>query len=266
MESSLLHCDIRVSGKTSSGSTVLFSDIFDLFPGTFRQLATHFEDNNQVIIYSDLGFKKVVGRRQLRYETLNGYADDLIRFLESRHISNITYIAHSVNAMMAFIAAIKAPHLFSRLVLTSAFAFLQPDAEAQYLCGLQAYDADSLFNCLMKKEYTTSQPSHLPNHYIAQLTDILRDAFAGMNEEEARSIFRLLLATDCRSFLGNLSVPAIILQVASDRIATSEAGYFLYRTIPNSQLVRIKAKGQLPQVDAPLEIVQAMKFFITTPF
>lgn len=261
MNSCLVCFDMQVSGKITADRTVLFTDFFDLFPGTFGQLTAYFEQNNRVVNYSDAGFTEDKGFTQLRHKTLNGYADDLICYLESKQISNITYMAHSVNAMIAFTAAIKAPHLFSRLVLTSAFASLQPDSETHYLCGLQEHNPESVFNYLIKKD------NFAPHTYqdAVQLTDILKNAFANMNEDEAKSLFTLLLGADCRSFLGNITVPAIILQVASDHISTNEAGYFMYRTIPDSQLIRIKAKGQMPQTNAPQEIVQAMQFLISSP-
>ncbi len=265
MESSLLHSDITMSGNSSSGNLYLFCDMFNLFAGSFAELISHFEPDNQILFYSDSGFSEVDDKRKLRHKSLAGYADDLITYLESRSISNATFIAHSVNGLVALMVAAKAPHLFSQLVLTSAFSSLQPDAETLYLCGLQAHDANSLFDHLMNKKDTGNyhQPS---NQGIPQLTHILREAFITMDSENAKALFLLLLSADCRSYLSDLSVPVVILQGLSDRISTNEAGYSMYRTIPNSQLVRIRAKGHLPQVDAPLEIVQAMKFFVTPSF
>lgn len=262
MESCLFASGIQVSGKLFSRSTVLISDIFNLFAGTFRQLTQLFETDNCIITYSDTGFKEDKGEKKLRHTTLGGYADELIAYLEKRQARNVTYIAHSVNALLAIIAATKAPHLFSRLVITSGFSSLQNEGERRYLCGQQAGDTESLFHCLMKQKDGAMQQATTGT---IQLTDILRSIFATLNYSEAKSLLQLLLATDCRDLLGSLSLPVIILQVAADRIATNEAGYFMYRTIPDSQLIRIRAKGQLPQVDAPEEIVQAMKFFISSP-
>ena len=86
-----------------------------------------------------------------------------------------------------------------------------------------------------------------------------------MTEKEAYAIFILLFTTDCTHLLSSFAVPTIILQVSADLFSTKDIGYYMYRTIPDSQFMRIKAKGQLPHVEAPEEIVQAMKFLIHSP-
>ena len=265
MESSLVQSDMVVSGNLFSPNTYLFSDVFRLFPGAFHQLSSYLENDNRIAFYSPSGFVAENEKRRLLHTDISGYADDLINCLEKKQIDNITYMAHSVNGFLAFIAAVKAPHLFNRIVLTSAFASLQADAETQHLCGLQASDAKKLFSFLMQKEKSAGQHCHQANQGVIQLTNILCSAFGSMEYDEAEALFTLILSADCRSILADLSVPVMILQVASDRVSTNEAGYFMYRTIPDSQLVRIRAKGHLPQVDAPEEIVQAIKFFVHAP-
>lgn len=139
--------------------------------------------------------------------------------------------------------------------MTSAVPCLLSGVEIQCPCGFQSSTMNDLFDSIRQK-----QTNGKPNEAI-QFTDVLAAAFSEKTEEESRAVFQLLFTTDCRSHLNNFSVPTVILQVGSDKMSTSEAGYLMYRSIPQSQLIRIKAKGQLPYIDTPAEIVKAIKVF-----
>ncbi|MDQ2753844.1 MAG: alpha/beta hydrolase [Bacteroidota bacterium] len=255
MQSLLITPGIEVSGNITSGNSLLFSDIFNLFPDCFQTISPRFKDDYQIVLYTDSGFLEDVQNRKLRHLTMSCYADDLIACLEKNGIKNITYVAHSVNALLAFIAAYKAPHLFSKIVLISAVPCLLQEAETECACGFPSLNADELFKKIMQKQTDEHKAA------TVQFTDVLATAFAHKTEEEARAIFQVLFSTDCRNFLNDFPVPTVILQVTADKMATTEAGYFMYRSIPSSQLVRIKAKGQMPYLNEPEEIVKAMKFF-----
>lgn len=255
MQSLLLCPGIQISGNMSAENTLLFSDIFNLFPACFETISPYFENDYRLVLYADSGFSVENKAGRLRHSTMSGYADDLIDCLEWNGIKNITYVAHSVNAMLAFIAASKAPHLFSKIVLISAVPCLMQEAESECQCGFPLLNADELFQNIRQKQ--TNEHSN----GAVQFTDVLATAFAHRTEEEAKAVFKLLFSTDCRSFLNDFPIPTIILQVTADKMATTEVGYFMYRSIPNSQLVRIKAKGQKPYLQEPEEIIKAMKFF-----
>ncbi len=259
MQSLFLAPGIQVSGNISAKNTLLFSDIFNLFPACFEAISPYFENDYQIVLYTDSGFSGENKEGRLRHSTMSGYADDLIDYLESNGIKNITYVAHSINALLAFIAASKAPHLFAKIVLISAIPCLLQGAEAECQCGFPSLNADELFNNIRQKQIDEH------NTTAVQFTDVLASAFAQKTDEEAKAIFQLLFSTDCRAFLNDFPVPTVIIQVSSDKMSTNEVGYFMYRSIPVSQLVRIKAKGQKPYIHQPEEIIKAMKFFIQSP-
>jgi sigma-B regulation protein RsbQ len=246
----------------SSTNTLLFSDVFNFFPNTFQSIISHFEERYRVILYTDSGFNAVYENREIRHNSLNGYADDMIKWLEANNFRNIIYIAHSVNGLLAMIAAVKAPHLFSKIILTSTAPSLLYDPEKHYTCGFEAGKLNELFNQLIQKH---DDRLHYHVKSTVQLTDILSRAFSDMSIKDAHSVFNIIFSTDCRTYLSEFSIPTMILQVSSDRFSTHEAGYFMYRNIPDSCLVRIKAKGQLPHVESPEELTLAINFFMNSP-
>lgn len=256
MESNSYSTGLRVSGNISADCTLLITDIFDLFPSSFSKLIPLLEKKYRVITYSDNGFDIFNRTRQLRHQTMHSYANDLIKSLHEKKVRNVTYIAHSVNAFLAFHAAINEPGLFDKIVLLSAVPYLKQDAAMQYQCGFDMNtDKSLLFDYVLQSD-TTDENSN------TQLHSLLGRSFTNMNLDKARLIFNFLLATDCRNHLDKITVPVMILQSISDKIATSEAAFFMHRRIPDSYIIKIKAKGHLPQYNAPDEVFRAMEIFM----
>ena len=256
MESNSSSNRLRVSGKISADSTLLITDIFDLFPSSFYKLIPLLETRYRVITYSDNGFDLFNRTKQLRHPTIQGYANDLIELLREKNLTNVTYIAHSVNAFVAFHAVIKKPDLFDRIVLLSALPYLKQDAKTQYRCGFEI-DADSgvLFDNML-------QPLTINDDSAEQLQSLLGYSFSKMNIDKARLIFNLLMSTDCRNYLDKISIPVLIMQGIGDKMVTSEAAFFMHRRIPDSCIIKIRAKGHLPQSNAPEEVFHAMEIFL----
>ncbi len=262
MKSGFIGFDMQMSGNPSSPCTLLFSDLFNLFTDSFQNVISQFENWYRILVYTDSGFNSETGDRKLRHNSLSGYADDMIKWLEDNNITRVIYVAHSVNGLLALTAAAKAPHLFEKIIFTSVAPCLFRDPETQYKSGYEADKLDYLFASLIHQNDDFHGKIH-QNHAV-QLTDILSKAFSELNVQDAQAVFSLLFSVDCRKYLTELKVLTVILQVSSDLVATNEAGYLMYRTIPDCQFIRINAKGQLPQVEAPEEIILAMNFFINS--
>ena len=166
---------ITISGNQSSHNTLLFSDLFNVFSGSFQTLSSYFEKDYRVVIYNDSGFDNNKQNRKLRYKTMSGYADDMIVWLEANGISNITYVAHSVNAMLAFMAAAKAPYLFDKIVLTSATPCLLHNHGIQHVCGVEINNLTDLFAFVAQRNKANGVTHHQAQ--TVQLTDVLSMLF-----------------------------------------------------------------------------------------
>ena len=52
-----------------------------------------------------------------KYGDLSGYAEDLVEIIRDLDLDGVVFVGHSVSAVIGVLASIKAPELFSKLVL-----------------------------------------------------------------------------------------------------------------------------------------------------
>jgi sigma-B regulation protein RsbQ len=55
--------------------------------------------------------------RSLCSQTDGGYTDDILRICQELQLEQVTFVGHSVSAMMGVLAAAREPELFSKLIL-----------------------------------------------------------------------------------------------------------------------------------------------------
>ncbi len=58
----------------------------------------------------------------VKYGSLSGYADDLVEIGEELDLKGAVFVGHSVSSMIGILASLKAPGLFSSLVLVGPSA------------------------------------------------------------------------------------------------------------------------------------------------
>ena len=70
-----------------------------------------FEDTHTVITFDYVGFgnSDISAYDFKKYNSLEGYADDILEICHALAVNNITLVCHSVSAMIGTLAAIKEP-------------------------------------------------------------------------------------------------------------------------------------------------------------
>ena len=109
--------NVKISGAL--GRPLMFAHGFGCDQSMWRLVTPAFADTHQIILFDHVG----AGRSDLsafspaKYSTLQGYADDVIEIAEHLNLRGITFIGHSVSAMIGALAEIRSPGLFERLVM-----------------------------------------------------------------------------------------------------------------------------------------------------
>lgn len=105
-------------------------------------------------------------------------------------------------------------------------------------------------------------PVIMGNPERPELGDELAKSFCRTDPEIAKQFARATFLSDTRGILGEVDLPALILQCSDDVIAPLCVGDYVHAKLPNSTLVVMKAKGHCPNLSAPEETIAAIQSFL----
>jgi len=109
--------NVKVSGH--GDPPIVFAHGFGCDQSMWRFVAPSFTESHKVVLFDHVG----AGRSDLaafsksKYATLQGYADDLIEIVDTLGLRDTVFVGHSVSAMIGALASIKAPDIFSKLIM-----------------------------------------------------------------------------------------------------------------------------------------------------
>lgn len=249
-----------------NGSEVLmFAHGFGCDQNMWRYIVPAFQDDYKIVLFDHVG----AGNSDLsaysykKYDSLEGYAADIIEIATELELENVTFVGHSVSAVMGIIAAEMAPQIFKRLVLVgpSPSYINQED----YVGGFSRAEIEELLESLNNNHLgwsITMAPVIMGNPERAELGDELANSFCKTDPEIAKHFARTTFLTDKRNILPNIKIPALIMQCSNDVIAPVEVGHYMHEQMPGSTLVLMKATGHCPNLSAPGETIAAIKAFM----
>jgi sigma-B regulation protein RsbQ len=244
---------------------MIFAHGFGCDQNMWRFVAPAFEDRFRVVLFDHVG----AGRSDLsayepaRYETLNGYADDVVELARALHVTGGVFVGHSVSAMIGVLAAKKAPELFADLVLVGPSPRYIDDEG--YVGGFSEAQIHELLDFLDSNHMGWSHamaPVIMGNADRPELGEELTNSFCRTDPEIARRFARTTFLSDNRADLEGVNTRALILQCSDDVIAPRAVGEYVHRVLPNSELVIMQATGHCPNLSAPEETTSAIQAFV----
>lgn len=197
-----------------------------------------------------------------RYSSLEGYAQDVLEVAEELDLREVTFVGHSVSAMVGVLAAAKAPERISRLVMVAPSPCYIDDAG--YRGGFSSEDIDELLESLESNYLGWSAamaPVIMGNEDRPELGQELAASFCATDPDMARVFARTTFLSDSRRDLKTVTVPTLILECRQDVIAPREVGAYVHDAIPTSRLVTLEATGHCPQLSAPQATAAAIVDF-----
>lgn len=244
---------------------MLFAHGFGCDQGMWRFVEPSFRAGHRTVLFDHVG----AGAADLacydpaRYDSLGQYADDVLDICTELGLEQAVFVGHSVSAMIGVLAAIKAPHVFSRLVLVCPSPCYIDDGD--YVGGFSRDDIASLLDFLDDNFVAWSgamAPAIMGNPERPELGRELANSFCRTDPTAARQFARVTFLSDNRRDLGLLRTPALILQAADDAIAPPAVGRYLHQALHGSTLVRMAARGHCPNLSAPQETVAAIRDYL----
>lgn len=255
--------NVKVSG--AGPRTLFFAHGFGCDQHMWRFVAPEFEKDSRVILFDYVGSgnSDLAAYSPERYETLRGYARDVLEILEALDLRDVIFVGHSVSSMIGVLAAIEQPERFSKLVLIGPSPSYINDGD--YVGGFERADIEGLLQ-MMEKNYigwaSFLAPSVMKNPDRPELTDELQTSFCSTDPVIARQFARATFLSDNRSDLPGLQIPSLIMQCSEDIIAPLSVGEFLHRNLEDSELVVMKATGHCPHMSHPEETIEIMRGYL----
>ena len=255
--------NIKVRGVGEQ--VMLFAHGFGCDQNMWRFVSPSFERDFEVVLFDHVG----AGGSDLsvydsaKYDSLTGYADDVVEIGEELGIKGAVFVGHSVAAMIGVLASIRAPELFSKLILVRPSARYIDDGN--YHGGFSEAQIAELLEFLDQNQMGWSAamgPAIMGNPDRPELGSELSDSFCRTDPEIAKQFAKVTFTSDNRADLGKVTVPTLILQCQDDIIASSKVGEHVHRAIAGSMLINLEATGHCPNLSAPAEVIAAIRAYV----
>ena len=211
--------NVNVSGKGSRA--MMFSHGFGCDQSMWAEVAGAFEEDFRIILFDHVG----AGRSDLsaydlqKYSTLDGYADDVVQIGRALDLKNAVFVGHSVSAMIGALASIKAPGMFSDLIMVGPSPRYLDDEG--YVGGFSSGQVEELLEFLMLTTTSVGPRQWRPRSWAIEVdrswASTLANSFCATDPEIAREFARVTFLSDNREDLARSS-PA---HLSSNAVTTS---------------------------------------------
>jgi sigma-B regulation protein RsbQ len=239
----------------------VFAHGFGCSQEVWRDVLPHFEERFKVVAFDHVGAggSDVDAYDRGKYDSLSGYADDLLEILETENLRDVVYVGHSVSSMIGVVAANQDPSRFGSLVLVGPSPRYVNDGD--YLGGFEQEDIDDLLDSLDANYLGWSAsmaPVIMGNAERPELGETLTTSFCRIDPAIAGQFARVTFLSDNRRDLGAVTVPTLVLQCTDDVIAPLAVGRFVHEHIPGSRFHLLAATGHVPNISGPDELAEAI--------
>jgi sigma-B regulation protein RsbQ len=253
--------NVVVSGNPD-GRTLVFAHGFGCSQEAWRLVAPRFEEEYRVVLFDHVGAggSDLAAYDPGRYDSLHGYADDVVEIIEALDVDQLVFIGHSVSAMIGVLAALRLPARFAQLVLVGPSPrYINDDG---YHGGFERPDIEGLLESLDANYLGWSEafaPVIMGNPDRPELGKGLAESFCRIDPAIARQFARVTFLSDNRRDLAEVSVPTHVIQSSDDVIAPVEVGRYVHEAIPGSRLTVLSTTGHIPILSGAAELAEAIR-------
>jgi sigma-B regulation protein RsbQ len=255
--------NVRIVGAGTK--VMIFAHGFGCDQHMWRYIVPAFESEYRIVLFDYVGAGKsdLTAYNEARYNSLNGYADDLLEICADAAIEDAIFVGHSVSSMIGILASIRKPAVFSKLILIGPSA--RYINEGEYVGGFEKRDIEDLLDTMDKNYIGWANflaPAIMKNPDRPELGEELRESFCSTDPKIARQFAEVTFLSDNRDDLEKVTIPSLILQCSDDLIAPLQVGDYLAHHIPFSTLKVMKATGHCPHMSEPAETIALIKEYL----
>ncbi len=245
---------------------MMFAHGFGCDQNMWRFVTGAFEDRYRLVLFDYVGCGQSdrASYNANRYETLLGYARDIVEIAEAADLRDIIFVGHSVSSMIGVLAAKLAPERFAKLVLLVPSACYINEVP-HYIGGFARADLEGLLDLMQKNTLgwaTFLAPLVMKNPERPELQQELAGSFCAADPEIIRKFAAVTFLSDNRSDLAGVDLPVLILECSEDDIAPPSATRFVHEQLRGSTLYTLNATGHCPHMSHPQETIAAINIYL----
>lgn len=253
--------NVRELGNPA-GRPMVFAHGFGCSQEVWRAVVPHFLDDHRVMLFDHVGAggSDLSAYDRGKYDSLHGYADDILEILDALDLHDVVFVGHSVSTMMGVLASVDDPSRFGKLILVGPSP--RYVNQGDYVGGFSQTDIDSLLDSLDANYLgwsATMGPVIAGNSDRPEVGDELTGLFCATDPTIGRHFARVTFLSDNRADLAAVTVPTVVLQSSDDVIAPSVVGKYVHENIPGSTLVTLTTTGHLPNLAGPDELAAVIR-------
>ena len=255
--------NIQIIGNGSTA--IVFAHGFGCDQNMWRYLTPAFQDRYTVVLFDLVGS----GKSDLsaydfnKYESLHGYAADLIEIIDEVTDQPAIFVGHSVSAVIGLLASVEAPEKFKcQIMIGPSPCYIN---DGNYIGGFSKADVEELCNTIDANYLGWSSsmaPAIMGTPEKPELGVELTNSFCRTDPQIAKHFARVTFLSDHRDALPKSTTPALILQCSDDFIAPCTVGEYMQETMPNAELCIIENVGHCPHLSSPEASTQAIENYL----
>lgn len=238
-----------------SDEVIVFAHGYGTDQSLWRHIAEPFADERRVVLfdYVGSGASDLSAYDESRYDSLEGYADDLIEVLDALGASGVVLVAHSISSMIGALVSIRRPELLREIVMVCPSPRYIDDDDG-YAGGFSRDDVQGLLTALEANQpswATSVAPAVTARDDRPDVVDRVRSLYAETPQRVAVHFARVVFFSDLRRRLAEIPVHCTIVQPEGDIICPPHIGEYLHQHIPSSDLVRLRSAGHFVLLTEP---------------
>lgn len=257
------HVKVEGRGKVC----LVFAHGFGCDQNMWRLLAPQYASRFRTVTFDHVGsgLSDLGAYDRRKYDTLGGYASDVVEIIDEVADGPVVFVGHSVSAMVGMLADLRHPgRIAGHMMIGPSPCYID---DGDYVGGFTREDIDSLLETL-EANYLGWAGSMAPVIMGApeqpELTAELSASFCRTDPEIAKQFARVTFTSDNRADLPKLTTPALIVQSSDDFIAPRVVGEYLRDHLPHAMLRVVENNGHCPHLSAPGASASAMDEFLAS--